>query len=77
MFGLFFTDQPEVSSFSQVSACDADRFRHFFHGMLSRGVNLAPSAYEAGFVSAQHGSAEIEQTIAAAAACFAELRAGN
>ncbi|HUV21821.1 MAG TPA: glutamate-1-semialdehyde 2,1-aminomutase [Gammaproteobacteria bacterium] len=77
MFGLFFTDQPEVSSFRQVSACDADRFRHFFHGMLSRGVNLAPSAYEAGFVSAQHGSAEVEQTIAAATACFADLRAGN
>jgi glutamate-1-semialdehyde 2,1-aminomutase len=76
MFGLFFTDQPEVTSFSQVSDCDVDRFRHFFHGMLSRGVNLAPSAYEAGFVSAAHGPAEVEQTIAAASACFADLRAG-
>jgi glutamate-1-semialdehyde 2,1-aminomutase len=73
MFGLFFTDQPEVSSFAQVSACDIERFRKFFHGMLSRGVNLAPSAYEAGFVSAMHGPREIEQTIAAAAASFAEL----
>ena len=77
MFGLFFTDQPEVSSFSQVSACDVERFRIFFHGMLSRGINLAPSAYEAGFVSAMHGADEIEQTILAAAACFAELHSEN
>ena len=76
MFGLFFTDQAEVSSFNQVSACDLERFRHFFHGMLNRGVNLAPSAYEAGFVSAMHGAEEIEQTIAAAAACFADIRSG-
>jgi len=73
MFGLFFTDQPEVTSFSQVSACDVERFTQFFHGMLKRGVNLAPSAYEAGFVSAMHGAAEIELTIEAAAATFAEL----
>jgi glutamate-1-semialdehyde 2,1-aminomutase len=73
MFGLFFTDQPEVSSFAHVCACDVERFRKFFHAMLGRGVNLAPSAYEAGFVSASHGPGEIEQTIAAAAASFAEL----
>ncbi|TNF89025.1 MAG: glutamate-1-semialdehyde 2,1-aminomutase [Gammaproteobacteria bacterium] len=73
MFGLFFTDQPEVTSFSQVSACDVERFKQFFHGMLKRGVYLAPSAYEAGFVSAMHGEVEIEQTIEAAAATFAEL----
>ncbi len=73
MFGLFFTDQTEVTSFSQVSACDVDRFRRFFHGMLERGVNLAPSAYEAGFVSAAHGAEEIEQTIVAAAASFAQI----
>jgi glutamate-1-semialdehyde 2,1-aminomutase len=73
MFGLFFTDQPEVSSFSQVSACDGEAFKLFFHGMLARGVNLAPSAYETGFVSAMHGTVEIEQTIEAAAATFAEL----
>jgi glutamate-1-semialdehyde 2,1-aminomutase len=73
MFGLFFTALPEVSSFSQVSACNVETFKHFFHGMLARGVNLAPSAYETGFVSMMHGSAEIEQTIEAAAATFAEL----
>ena len=73
MFGLFFTDQDEVTSFNQVSACDVERFQRFFHGMLSRGVNLAPSAYEAGFVSSAHGDAEIDKTIEAAAASFAEL----
>ena len=51
----------------------ADEVRAFFHGMQSRGVNLAPSAYEAGFVSSMHGAEEIEQTIEAAAASFAEM----
>ena len=73
MFGLFFTDQAEVSSFSQVSACEVEIFKRFFHQMLARGINFAPSAYETGFVSAMHGVAEIEQTIEAAAATFAEL----
>lgn len=73
MFGLFFTDQAEVSRFSQVSACDGEAFTRFFHGMLARGVNLAPSAYEAGFVSAAHGEDEIRQTLEAAADSFAEL----
>ncbi len=74
MFGLFFTEQEQVSRFSEVSACDIELFRRFFHGMLDRGVNLAPSAYEAGFVSAMHGAAEIDQTIEAAAATFAEMQ---
>ncbi len=74
MFGLFFTEQEQVSRFSEVSACDIELFRRFFHGMLDRGVNLAPSAYEAGFVSAMHGAVEIDQTIEAAAATFAELQ---
>ena len=73
MFGLFFTDQPEVTGFKHVSACDGERFKLFFHGMLAQGVNLAPSAFEAGFVSAAHGDQEIEQTIAAASSVFAEL----
>ncbi|MDJ0778225.1 MAG: glutamate-1-semialdehyde 2,1-aminomutase [Gammaproteobacteria bacterium] len=73
MFGLFFTDLPAVTRFSEVGGCDIERFKRFFHGMLERGVNLAPSAYEAGFVSAAHGEAEIEATIAAAEAVFAEL----
>ncbi len=74
MFGLFFTEQEQVSRFSEVSACDIERFKRFFHGMLERGVYLAPSAFEAGFVSAMHGAAEIDQTIEAAAATFAEMQ---
>ena len=73
MFGLFFTDQDEITRFGQVSQCDVERFRHFFHGMLQRGINLAPSAFEAGFVSAAHSDADIDQTIDAAAETFAEL----
>jgi len=73
MFGLFFTEQPAVTRFSEVSACDVERFRRFFHGMLERGVNLAPSAYEAGFVSAAHTEQDIAQTLEAAAATFATL----
>jgi glutamate-1-semialdehyde 2,1-aminomutase len=73
MFGLFFTDQPEVTGFKHVSACDGERFKQFFHGMLSRGINLAPSAFETGFVSSAHTDQEIEQTIAAASSVFADL----
>jgi glutamate-1-semialdehyde 2,1-aminomutase len=66
MFGFVFTDSGPVRSFAQVSAADVDRFKAFFHGMLDEGVYLAPSAFEAGFVSAAHGESEIEQTLAAA-----------
>ncbi|MBE9548544.1 MAG: glutamate-1-semialdehyde 2,1-aminomutase, partial [Proteobacteria bacterium] len=51
MFGLFFTELAEVTNFDQATSCDIERFKHFFHGMLERGVYLAPSAYEAGFMS--------------------------
>lgn len=73
MFGLFFTDKGEVTSFADVMACDAARFKAFFHGMLGRGIYLAPSPFEAGFVSAAHGDDEIGQTIQAAKAVFAPL----
>lgn len=66
MFGLFFTDEDKVSNFAQVSRCDVERFKKFFHGMLQQGVYLAPSAYEAGFVSAAHTDEDIESTINAA-----------
>jgi len=66
MFGLFFTEQKKVTSFSETMACDAARFAKFFHGMLEQGVYLAPSAFEAGFVSAAHTQADIEMTLAAA-----------
>jgi glutamate-1-semialdehyde 2,1-aminomutase len=72
MFGLFFTDAPQVTNFEQATACDLDAFRRFFHGMLEAGVYLAPSAFEAGFVSAAHGEAEIAATIEAARGVLAE-----
>jgi len=73
MFGLVFTAAPSVRSFDQVAAADIDRFRQFFHGMLAEGVYFAPSAFEAGFVSAAHGDEEIDATIAAAARVFEKL----
>ena len=73
MFGLVFTDAPSVRSFDQVAAADVERFKRFFHGMLDEGIYLAPSAFEAGFVSAAHGDTEINATIAAAAKVFRTL----
>ncbi len=72
MFGLFFAQAP-VDSYARVMASDQDLFRRFFHGMLDRGVYLAPSAFEAGFVSAAHTEADIAATVAAAAEVFASL----
>ncbi|MFP4079629.1 MAG: glutamate-1-semialdehyde 2,1-aminomutase [Ectothiorhodospira sp.] len=66
MFGLFFTDQPRVGNFHQVSQCDTERFGRFFHAMLDKGVYLAPSAFEAGFMSASHSAGDLEDTIRAA-----------
>ena len=73
MFGLFFTEHGPVTDFAGATACDQDRFRRFFHAMLERGVYLAPSAFEAGFVSAAHSEDDIAATIDAADAAFAEL----
>jgi len=70
MFGLFFTQDAPVRSYRQVMACDVARFRRFFHLMLNAGIYLAPSAYEAGFVSAAHGSDEIAATVDAARGAF-------
>jgi glutamate-1-semialdehyde 2,1-aminomutase len=75
MFGLFFTDRPAVRTFDDVQSCDTDRFARFFHAMLAGGVYLAPSAFEAGFVSAMHDDAAIEATLDAAADAFASLNA--
>jgi len=73
MFGFFFTDEKEITSYEQVVKCDQERFKKFFHGMLSRGVYLAPSAFETGFISAAHGDAEIQATLDAAEQVFATL----
>ncbi|MGD2006358.1 MAG: glutamate-1-semialdehyde 2,1-aminomutase [Pseudomonadales bacterium] len=66
MFGFFFSELDKVTSFAEATACDADRFNQFFHSMLDQGVYLAPSLYEAGFISAVHSEADLDQTLSAA-----------
>ena len=66
MFGFFFTDAPRITRFDQVMACDVERFKKFFQGMLKEGVYLAPSAFEAGFTSAALTDDDIRQTTEAA-----------
>ena len=73
MFGLFFTNTTPVTSFSQVMNADSKMFNLFFHAMLRQGINLAPSPFESGFVSAAHGDKEIKDTLDAAQIAFTEL----
>jgi glutamate-1-semialdehyde 2,1-aminomutase len=73
MFGFFFTTERNVDRYEKVMACDIERFKRFFHGMLNEGVYFAPSAFEAGFLSAAHSAADIETTAAAAARVFASM----
>lgn len=73
MFGVYFSDENNISRFHQVMACNVPRFKKFFHGMLDNGVYLAPSAFEAGFVSAAHTNEHIGQTVEAAAEVFSGL----
>jgi len=73
MFGLFFTADGPVTNYEQATACNQPQFNAFFHKMLERGIYLAPSAFEAGFVSTAHGDAEIAATLDAAAGAFAEV----
>ncbi|KAF1726372.1 glutamate-1-semialdehyde 2,1-aminomutase [Pseudoxanthomonas japonensis] len=75
MFGLFFTDQ-QVDTYAQAVACDTAAFNRFFHAMLERGVYLAPSAFEAGFMSSAHTPDVIEATLAAAREAFKVVAAG-
>ena len=73
MFGIYFRATPPTS-FGEVLQCDREAFNRFFHGMLAAGIYLAPSAYEAGFVSSAHGATEIGRTVSAASKVFAGLR---
>lgn len=73
MFGLFFTEEKTISRFAQVMKCDQDKFKRFFHGMLEQGVYLAPSAFEAGFVSAAHTDGDLQTTVEAAGEVFKGL----
>ena len=73
MFGFFFSAEDKIEFFEQVTQCDMDRFKRFYHSMLDNGVYLAPSAFEAGFVSAEHSDNEINATLDAAQKAFAAL----
>ena len=77
MFGLFFTDKTPVRYFREVMMCDVERFKKFFHAMLAEGVYLAPSAFEAGFLSAAHTELDIDATIAAARNAFKRMEAAK
>lgn len=73
---MFFVRDSETTvpqNFDDVTECDMDVFNTFFHGMLDRGIYLAPSAYEAGFMSIKHSDADIEASIKAADEIFAEM----
>jgi len=74
MFGIFFTEAPAVTNFVQATACNTERFKAFYHAMLERNVYLAPSAFEAGFVSAAHEEQDIQATLDAAAEAFAAVK---
>ncbi|QLD34207.1 glutamate-1-semialdehyde 2,1-aminomutase [Mannheimia varigena] len=73
MFGLFFTEQQAINNFKEVMKCDAAKFNRFFHLMLEQGVYLAPSAFEAGFMSLAHTDEDIARTLEAADKAFAQL----
>jgi len=73
MFGFFFSDDATISRFAQVTRCNIERFKRFFHLMLDEGVYLAPSAYEAGFMSGAHDDDDIAASVAAAGRCLARL----
>ncbi|MEW8284414.1 MAG: glutamate-1-semialdehyde 2,1-aminomutase [Candidatus Thiodiazotropha endolucinida] len=73
MFGLFFSDNASVNDYAGATACHQDRFKAFYHAMLERGIYLAPSAFEAGFVSDAHSDEDIENTIRAAGESFTTL----
>ncbi|WP_419599921.1 glutamate-1-semialdehyde 2,1-aminomutase [Thiolapillus sp.] len=73
MFGLFFSDADRVTDFAGSMACNQEQFKHFFHAMLDQGVYLAPSAFEAGFVSAAHSDGDLDTTLDAARKAFATL----
>lgn len=73
MFGCFFSEESKISSFDQVMQCNLEHFKQYFHSMLDQGIYLAPSAFEAGFLSAAHGEKEIQLTLKAAEIAFSQL----
>ena len=77
MFGLFFTDKKVVTSYAEATTCNIEHFKRFFHAMLDEGVYLAPSAFEAGFISSTHSDADIQATLDAAERAFARVAAAD
>ena len=73
MFGMFFSNEEKVTNFSQASSCNIELFKKFFQEMIKQGVYLAPSAYEAGFLSNAHTDEDLDKTISAASAAFAVI----
>ncbi len=73
MFGFFFSEEPQVTRFQQVTECNIERFQTFYHAMLNEGIYMAPSAYETGFVSSAHSNEDIQATLDAAERVFAKL----
>ena len=73
MFGLFFSREQQVTTFAQVMKCDQALFKRFFHAMLEAGIYLAPSAFEAGFVSAAHSDDDLNKTLETAETIFKRL----
>jgi glutamate-1-semialdehyde 2,1-aminomutase len=73
MFGLFFSEEQKITTFAQVMQCDQNLFKRFFHAMLEQGIYLAPSAFEAGFVSAAHTDEDLKKTLDIAEALFNRL----
>ena len=71
MFGVFFTEESEVRTFEHVMGCDVERFKRYFHAMLERGIYMAPSAFEAAFVSSAHGAEEVDVTLESAGEALA------
>ncbi|WP_218996885.1 glutamate-1-semialdehyde 2,1-aminomutase [Shewanella algae] len=74
MFGFFFTDEEKITGFEQVTKCNMEQFRAFYHGMLDEGIYLAPSAFEAGFLSMAHGEQELRATLDAADRVLARMK---
>lgn len=74
LFGLFFTTKKTITHFEQVEKCNSEQFKKFFHGMLQKGVYLAPSAFESGFVSTVHTQSIIDQTLEAAHSVIANFQ---
>ena len=77
MFGLFFTTEKNIDSFEKVMGCNKTHYNIFFHCMLEKGIYLAPSSFEAGFISASHSQLDIESTIAAAKDAFKKIKNGS